>query len=635
MRTLVKKYLQEGLSRRDFIAEMTALGFSVTAAHSVSEAMALTPLQSESIRTIEGTGGELLVETLKAADVRYVFSNPGSLEVDFLDGLLGAPEIQFILGMHEGVVMAMADGYAKASGKTAFVNVHTVAGTSNTMSQLFNSFMDGSSIVVTAGQQDQRMAGQEPTLGTYDLKDIPSQFTRWSWDVKKAELIPLETQKAFKVASTQPGGPVFLSFPKNILSQAGVRAKVAPQEMFKISTRVHPDPRLIEEAARLLIESESPILHVGDEIWKSQATSVAVELAELLAVPVTDSDPARRQAFRNFPTNHPLYLGGYQGSRMDYPESHDLFINLGANMFRPFYYDQVIEFPPEVRVIHISIDSDEIGRNYPTHVPILADLKASLETLISAIKGMAPPDRLRRIREGRFNRTRAYTQELRKRQLAAARENWNQVPISGARLGRDLSDVLDREAVIVNESLTSGRFLFESMSFGEGERTYFGTSGSSLGWGGGAAIGVKLARPDQQVALMIGDGSLMFGPQALWTMARYEIPIITVVWNNLNYQAVRSAFYRIGQKAAATDRYPGIHLGDPAVDFTKLAASLGVEGERVTDPAAIKTAMERAVKATREGKPYLVDVAIAKEGPGAKSDWHQKFSLASARKRRV
>jgi thiamine pyrophosphate-dependent acetolactate synthase large subunit-like protein len=135
---------------------------------------------------------------------------------------------------------------------------------------------------------------------------------------------------------------------------------------------------------------------------------------------------------------------------------------------------------------------------------------------------------------------------------------------------------------------------------------------------------------------MIGDGSLMFGAPALWTMARYEIPVITVVWNNRNYQAVRNAFNNAGERAAKSGRYPRVYLliGSPNIEFAALAESMGVKGERVTEPGQIKPALERAVQATREGKPYLVDV-VAPEGEGAESSWHQKFSLAATRKRKV
>jgi benzoylformate decarboxylase len=209
------------------------------------------------------------------------------------------------------------------------------------------------------------------------------------------------------------------------------------------------------------------------------------------------------------------------------------------------------------------------------------------------------------------------------------------VPIASGRLGLELDAALEPDAIIVNECLKSGHFVFESMSFGEGKRGYVGTSGSSLGWGGGAAVGVQLAQPDRQVALMIGDGSLMFGPQALWTMARYEVPVLTVVWNNRNYQTVRHAYHALGGRSAETGRYPGTFLGDPDIDFTALARSMGVEGELVAEPKDLRAALRRATRATRAGRPYLLDVLVAREGDGAESTWHQEFSLAATRERRA
>jgi benzoylformate decarboxylase len=322
---------------------------------------------------------------------------------------------------------------------------------------------------------------------------------------------------------------------------------------------------------------------------------------------------------------------------MEYPKNPDLFVNVGANMFRPFYLDQIIKFPRGTKIIHISIDPREIGQNYPTDVPILADVKESLDGLISAIRSMVPEEGLQGIRQSRSAEVEKHGGWLERKRGEASQKDLDGIPISSARLGRDLDDVLDPDAIIVNETLKSGRFLFERMSFAEGEKTYFGTTGSSLGWGGGAAIGVKLAEPNRQVALVIGDGSFMFGPQALWTMARYEIPIITVVWNNRNYQTVRHAFHKIGKKAAKTGRYPGTYLGSPEIDFTGLAGSMGVKGKRVVKPEDIKPALERAVGETKAGKPYLVDVIISTwgDGAGSSSSWHQKFSLAATRERRV
>ena len=152
--------------------------------------------------------------------------------------------------------------------------------------------------------------------------------------------------------------------------------------------------------------------------------------------------------------------------------------------------------------------------------------------------------------------------------------------------------------------------------------------GASLGWGLGAAIGAKIGAPATPVVLNIGDGSVMYSASAFWTMARYGVPVTTVVWNNYNYQTVRNAFYRLHGHAARTDQYPGMYLGDPAIDFSMLAKSQGVEGERVTAADAIAPALRRGLDAQQRGEPYVIEVVIARVGGGAESEWHQKFNLA-------
>jgi benzoylformate decarboxylase len=154
-------------------------------------------------------------------------------------------------------------------------------------------------------------------------------------------------------------------------------------------------------------------------------------------------------------------------------------------------------------------------------------------------------------------------------------------------------------------------------------------TGNSLGWGVGAAVGAKLAAPDRQVVLSIGDGSLMYSAAGFWTMARYEVPVLTVVWNNRNYQTVRNAAYRYNRRMAETGKYHGLYLGDPDIDFVKLAESQGVRGERVTNPGDIAAALKRGTAETHAGKPYLLEFVIGRVGGGAESTWHQKFSAAA------
>jgi benzoylformate decarboxylase len=165
--------------------------------------------------------------------------------------------------------------------------------------------------------------------------------------------------------------------------------------------------------------------------------------------------------------------------------------------------------------------------------------------------------------------------------------------------------------------------------------TWLGNASYSLGWGIGASIGAKLAAPDRQVVCSIGDGSVMYSASGFWTQVRYGVPVLTVVWNNHNYQTVRHAFYRYNGKMVETNRYPAMHLGDPEIDFVALAKSQGVPGERVERGADLEAALKRGIAATRGGSPYLVDVVISCYGGGADSTWHQKFNLAEKRKVKV
>jgi thiamine pyrophosphate-dependent acetolactate synthase large subunit-like protein len=164
---------------------------------------------------------------------------------------------------------------------------------------------------------------------------------------------------------------------------------------------------------------------------------------------------------------------------------------------------------------------------------------------------------------------------------------------------------------------------------------WLGNTGAGLGWGIGAATGAKLAAPDRQVICSIGDGSVMYSASGFWTQARYNIPVLTVVWNNHNYQTVRHAYDGYKGKMHASGHYAGMYLGSPDIDFVKLAESQGVKGERVTAGADLDAAFKRGVDATRDGKPYLVEAVISRYGGGAESTWYEKFSLAEKRKRRV
>jgi benzoylformate decarboxylase len=285
-------------------------------------------------------------------------------------------------------------------------------------------------------------------------------------------------------------------------------------------------------------------------------------------------------------------------------------------------------------VIAAGIDGSTIGRTEIVDMPIVADVRETLRDVIAAVTASATADRLKKIRDGRLATVTPYVSNLRAAAEKNAASHFNDRPIHPERLGREIDQAIDPDAIVVSENLSAGNTFFR-LGFRPGEKMWLTNSGHSLGWGVGAAIGAKLAAPDRQVVLSIGDGSMMYSAAGFWSMARYEVPILMVVWNNSNYQQVRAAYARYGRRMATTGHYHGMFLGDPDIDFVKLAGSQGVGGEKVTDPDGIKAALKRGVQATAAGSSYLVDVVIGRVGAGADSTWHQKFSLAKRRTKMV
>src|SRR5712692_9864614 len=290
MQHLIRRYLDRELGRRGFIEGLADMGFTLAAAKAflepldASERAAVHP-DAAAATTVEGTGGDLVVAQAKAAGAEYLFTNPGSFEVGFYDAFTDTPGLQLIMGLHEGIVISIADGYHRVSGKPAFVNVHVVAGTAQMAGQLYNASRDGSALVITAGLNDNEFWNDDVLLGPapgFDQKELTRQFTKISWEARHAESLPLMLRRAFKVAATAPGGPVYLAMAHYALETRGVKAQILPANRFMIRTRARPETAAVEEAARWLIEAKRPLIIVGDEIWKSGAQAEVVALAEKL-----------------------------------------------------------------------------------------------------------------------------------------------------------------------------------------------------------------------------------------------------------------------------------------------------------------------------------------------------------------
>ena len=636
MQELLQRYLDRKLSRRGFVSRMTALGFTAAAAEAVLEPLRASE-EPDDDNTVEpqgspgvvtGTGGDLCVGQAKAAGVEYLFTNPGSFEVGFFDAFVDTPDMHLIMGLHEGIVISMADGYHRVSGKPAFVNVHAVAGTAQMGGQLYNAARDGSALVVTAGLNDNEQFSDESVLAPrpgFDQKEVPRQFTKISWEARKAESIPVMLRRAFKVAATDPGGPVYLAMAHYALETKNASAQILPADRFMLRARMRPDAASVEKCARWLVEAKRPVLIVGDEIWKSGAQADAVAFAEKLGLAVTSVTTA----YRDFPVMHPQYLGGFSATNEYVAKGTDLILFLGARDLGGRVLPDRSELPPGARIVRIGIDTSSMGRNYPTDLALVGDVKDALADLMTALDGST--ESVETVARERVRDVRTASSGARAKTMADAKANFGHTPMHPDELGAVLAKTLPGNSIVVSENLT-GKYESFPFSHRDNEMMWVGNTGASLGWGVGASIGAALAAPNRPVVCCIGDGSVMYSASGFWTQTRYSVPVLTVVWNNRNYQTVRHAYHAYKGKMASTNHYAAMYLGDPNIDFVKLVESQGVSGERVEHASQLEGAIKRGVRTTLDGKPYLLDVEIARYGGGAESTWYEKFSVAEKRK---
>jgi len=376
----------------------------------------------------------------------------------------------------------------------------------------------------------------------------------------------------------------------------------------------------------MLIEANNPLLTVGDEITLSHGEKEVRDLAELLGLPVMGS-AVLGQWSTPFPTRSPLFLGGLQANTPALGQV-DLHLNIGS-----WLGEQTAR---GAKLISIRQDPATLGRAGQVDMGVVADPKLAAADLIDAVKSLATKERLKKIAQERTRRVSDYTEKQRKARHDLAMQFVDGSPIRMNRLAVELETFLDKQTIYVAD-LDSGRNMEPLMSFGGDDKTYIGNGPAVLGWGISAGLGVKLARPDMPVVALVGDGSFLFGgPQPLWSLSRYQCPITVMVLNNRSYNNERNRIWALG---GGTQLSRGLDMtcynGSPDVDIAKTAIAFGVEAEQVAEPEKIRGALERAKRANIEGRPYLLEFVMERDGIGGASEWHPPFSIASLRTRQV
>ncbi len=550
------------------------------------------------------TGRAAFLQLLVDEGVSHLFGNPGTTELPIMEVVPDFPQLKFVLGLQEAVVMAMADGYARASNRLTAANVHVAPGLGNAMGALYNAKFSGSPVILTAGQQEQGHGLLEPLL--YDpLVPIAQPLVKWAVEVNRAEDLPRIMHRAAKIALTPPTGPVFISLPGDVLDQT---VDIDMGRPVRVDSANRPSDAALADLADRLLAAKHPVILAGQELAIHDAFEEAGELAALLGAAVYQSSvPYSAQ----FPTEHPACMGSLTRTQSRVRaalEPYDLLFCIGADLLRMSVYSPVEPLPENLPVIHLSERSGELGKNYRTDVAIQANVKETLRALLPLLRAKRTPEAAagaeKRLAALKPKNWSAQRDTARIEAMLAAETT----PIDPRYLMLRITETLPKDAVVVEEALTSTVSLPGFLPLRH-KNSFYGLASGGLGFAIPGAVGVSLALPGRPIAVIVGDGSTMYGVQGLWTAAHHKLPITYIITNNRSYRIIKERL--VSMRSAA--KFVGMDMRDPEIDFVHLGQSFGLATRRVTDPQDIAPALREAFAS---GKPNLVDIRVA-DGFGA------------------
>jgi len=553
-------------------------------------------------------GAQAFLEVLSQLGIKHVFGNPGTTELPLIDTLVGYDKVRYILGLHEVPVVAMADGFAQASGAPAVVNLHTACGLGNAMGMLFNCMRSGTPVIATAGQQDTRLQFREPALWT-DLAGLAAPCTKWSHEVAHADDLPQALSRAVNIAQTPPTGPVFLALPVDVMMNDLETDVIATQP--PLHSDVRPSPEGIRKAAAMLVASENPAILAGSRVADRNAIAAVASLAELIGAPVM-SEPRTARGRLGFPTTHDLAAEGLPLWSPDIRarlEPFDVVLAVGIDLFRLYVFFRPEDpMPPTTNLIHIDCNPGEVGKNYSTDVGIVGDLAASVEILSSELATALSGEAKSRAagRRSRWESVHRQQRDETRRQASAERDLEAITPLA---LMQTLAEILPKDVAIVDEAATAEVTSLPAFGGLADAQSYFGHRGWALGWGLGAAIGVKLAWPDRCVVAILGDGALQYGLQGLWTAAHYNIPVKFVVPNNFGYGILKHTAQVMQLPNAQAGNFEAMDLDGPKIDIPALARAYGIDSLRVQNLADLSSQCPDLLLSDR---PCLIEVPMTR-----------------------
>jgi len=563
------------------------------------------------------TGAEALLQQIKAlGSVRYMFANTGTDHGPLIEAMARTAkedptDIQPIVVPHEQAAVSMAHGYYNVTRKPQMVLVHTLPGTANALGGIINAASSNVPLFLMAGRtpitEGELRGGKSQNIHwrqeSRDQGSVVREFVKWDYEVRSNQNLAAVVSRAYKIAMSEPRGPVYMTLPREWLCEALESTEVLSSEDLEPATKIQADPAALEKIADWLIAAEQPLIVTKYLGRNPEAVPLLVELAELLAIPVV-----QQLNYVNFPTDHPFYLGTQTTT---YAKNADVL----------FFVDIDVPWEPpsrdilrnDVKIIHLERDplfTSIPGWGFPADLPVAGCSEIALPVLNSIVREKLAKRTAERMLEERRRKTETEHNKMMRQVDASIEAAKQQKPINPIWLSKCIGDAMDDKTIIANETVTSK--LAEVIRLNRPGSQFNTPPAGHLGWGLGAAIGMKLGAPEATVIAAEGDGSYMFcAPTAChFTAQKYRIPFLTVVFNNPVWNASLNAargLYPDGM-AARTRNFPGTDLS-PSPNFELTAQACGAYAARVEEPSEIPDALAKALKVVREeGRQALLNV---------------------------
>lgn len=565
-------------------------------------------------------GAEAFLEQVRALGVvRYLFANTGTDHGPIIEALAKTAkedpqDIQTIVVPHEMAAVSMAHGYYNVTQKPQMVLVHTLPGTANALGGIINAHCSNVPLFLVAGRtpitEGELRGGKSQNIHwrqeSRDQGALVREFVKWDYELRTNQNLPAVIARAFKIAMSEPRGPVYLNLPREWLCEP-LKSTERWLGSLAPATKMQADPAALDKIADLLIAAKNPLIVTKYLGRNPEAVSYLVELAERLSVPVV-----QQVNYVNFPTDHPLYLGTQTAQ---HAKNADVIFFIDIDVpWEPPGRDLL---RPDAKIIHLERDplfTSIPGWGFPTDFPVTGCSEISLPALNAIIENKLAAGAILRPRLDERRKRIAKEHDAMMREVEASIDAVkNEQPIHPLWLSKCIGDVMDEKTIIVNETVTSR--LAEVIRLNR-PGSLFGTPPAGhLGWGLGAAIGMKLGAPEATVIAAEGDGSYIFSaPTAChFTAQKYGIPFLTVVYNNQAWNASINAARGLFPDGVAqkTRNFPGCDLS-PSPKFELTAQACGAYAARVEEPEALPDALRHALKVVKDERRQALLNVICK-----------------------